>query len=129
MHKSKLLFAFDKRLDSDCLSQTKVKNLKMEEELKCPLCLDFFKPPFRMTPCGHTFCQECLTGMTAMPWLCPVCRTEQQHRPEELARNFVLERTFEIFINICTAHDLPKNLRKLIFQIVLIQYNIHLKVN
>ena len=36
---------------------------KMEEELKCPVCLDFFKSPVRMTPCGHNYCQECLTGI------------------------------------------------------------------
>ena len=36
---------------------------KMEEELKCPVCLDFFKSPVRMTPCGHNYCEECLTGI------------------------------------------------------------------
>ena len=36
---------------------------KMEEELKCPVCLDFFKSPVRITSCGHNYCQECLTGI------------------------------------------------------------------
>ena len=88
----------------------------MEEEFKCPLCLDLFKKPIRMTPCGHTFCHECLTRMGAIPWNCPECRNEIQQRPENLARNFVLERTVEKFIasrkNICTTHNLPKELRK-----------------
>ena len=39
------------------------RNSKMEEELKCPVCLDFFKSPVRMTPCGHNYCQECLAGI------------------------------------------------------------------
>ena len=88
----------------------------MEEQFKCPLCLDFFKSPFRVTSCGHTFCQECLTEMTDIPWLCPVCRTEQRQRPEELARNFGLETAFDAFTtsrkNICATHDMPKKLRK-----------------
>ena len=102
-------------------SDTRNKNLKkMEEELKCPLCLDFFTSPVRMTNCGHNYCQECLTEMMETPWLCPECRTEQQQRPEQLARNFFLERTAENFIasrkNICGAHNLLKKLRKYIYK-------------
>ena len=89
---------------------------KMEEELKCSVCLDFFKSPVRITSCGHNYCQECLTGIGPIPWLCPECRTEQEQSPEQLIRNFFLERTVENFIEsrkkICVVHDLPKKLRK-----------------
>ena len=88
----------------------------MEEELKCPLCLDFFTPPVRITTCGHNYCQECLTMFTAIPWRCPVDQNEQKQSPDQLARNFFLERTLENFIksrrNICGVHDMPKKLRK-----------------
>ena len=88
----------------------------MEEELKCPLCLDFFKSPVRITPCGHSYCQNCLKIMTTVPWPCPECRTEQQQLPEQLARNFFLEKIVENFIasrkNICATHEVPKKLRK-----------------
>ena len=92
-----------------------------EEDLHCALCLDFFKAPVRMTECGHNFCQQCLTGMTETPWMCPECRTEQQQRPEQLARNYFLEKTVEKFIasreNICATHNLQKRLRKFILMI------------
>ena len=89
---------------------------KMEEELKCPLCLDFFTPPVRITNCGHNYCQQCLEMITATPWRCPVDQTEQQQRPEHLTRNFFLERSLENFIesrqNICGTHNLQKRLCK-----------------
>ena len=94
---------------------------KMEEELKCPVCLDFFTPPVRMTNCGHNYCHQCLTMFTATPWHCPECRTEQAERPEHLARNFFLERSLENFTesrrNICATHNLPKRLRKYFFDV------------
>ena len=88
----------------------------MEEELKCPLCLDFFTPPVRITTCGHNYCQECLRMFTQIPWRCPVDQIEQHQRLENLARNFFLERSLENFMesrrNICATHNLPKRLRK-----------------
>ena len=90
-----------------------------EEDLKCALCLDFFTAPVRITSCGHNYCQECLTGMTAPPWLCPECRTEQRQRPEQLTRSFILERIVGNYIasrkNICDAHNLQKKLRKFFY--------------
>ena len=89
---------------------------KMEEELKCSVCLDFFKSPVRITSCGHNYCQECLTGLEPIPWLCPECRTEQEQSPEQLIRNLFLERSVENFVEsrkkICVVHDLPKKLCK-----------------
>ena len=88
----------------------------MEEELKCPLCLDCFTPPVRITNCGHNYCQGCLTMMRETPWMCPVCQIPQQQSPEQLTRNFFLERTLENFLesrkNICVIHDLAKKLCK-----------------
>ena len=87
-----------------------------EEDHQCALCLDFFTGPVRMTNCGHNFCQQCLIGMAETPWMCPECRTEQHQQPEQLARNFYLEKMVEKFIesrkNICSAHNLQKKLRK-----------------
>lgn len=51
------------------------------DELCCALCLDSWKNPVELQPCGHIFCQECIGA----PRVCPVCRapvncTKQPHR-------------------------------------------------
>ena len=36
--------------------------LKLEEHLKCPVCLDLYTNP-KILPCHHSLCQECLEGL------------------------------------------------------------------
>ena len=55
--------------------------LELEEQLKCPVCLDTYTNP-KILPCHHSFCQECLEGLPQemkvrgdtyyLP--CPTCR-------------------------------------------------------
>ncbi|TPP44940.1 EF-hand domain pair family protein [Leishmania donovani] len=40
------------------------------EELTCAVCLDSWKDPVELMPCGHIFCKACATGLKE----CPVCR-------------------------------------------------------
>ncbi|XP_059729740.1 E3 ubiquitin-protein ligase TRIM7-like isoform X2 [Haemorhous mexicanus] len=45
-------------------------------EATCPLCLDLFEQPV-LTPCGHSFCGQCLAGVLGDPPRrspCPQCR-------------------------------------------------------
>lgn len=48
----------------------------LEESFKCPICLDVYLKPTRVT-CGHVFCEPCLQPYlpSASP-KCPLCRTE-----------------------------------------------------
>ena len=86
------------------------------EDLTCSVCLEIFSPPVRITRCGHSFCTQCLTSMTATLWPCPECRVEQNQAPEDLTRNYFLERTILKFMDsrdkICMTHGLKKKLRK-----------------
>ncbi|KAG5478031.1 hypothetical protein LSCM4_05429 [Leishmania orientalis] len=40
------------------------------EELTCAVCLDSWKDPIELAPCGHIFCKACAEGLKE----CPVCR-------------------------------------------------------
>ncbi|CAH3154874.1 unnamed protein product [Pocillopora meandrina] len=59
----------------------------LEEELKCPVCLDEFEDPKNLC-CSHTFCKRCLSPMVEHNLLrsflrCPTCRRETEiHLPE-----------------------------------------------
>ena len=50
--------------------------ISLEEEVKCPLCLDIFTKP-KMLPCQHVFCEQCLQATIARGAVeslqCPVC--------------------------------------------------------
>lgn len=49
---------------------------KLDELLKCPVCLDVFREP-RTLCCLHTFCTECLEGCMRLlrrDIECPVCK-------------------------------------------------------
>ena len=50
---------------------------------QCAVCLDFIERPAR-TPCGHWFCDECISRCLERSSACPLCRGEV--RRDKLAR-------------------------------------------
>ena len=73
--------------------------------------------------CGHNFCQNCLLTIIneENEWLCPICRSEQSKRPDELMRNRLVERAVESFnaslsqneaTSLCSDHNLAFSLCK-----------------
>ena len=87
-----------------------------EEDFKCSVCLEFLTVPVKITRCGHSFCGQCLAGMTEVTWPCPECRTVQNRTPDELPRNYGLESIVEKFKSsrkaICATHDLKQKVCK-----------------
>lgn len=79
-------------------------DLVMEEHsLTCTICLDRFKCPVTI-PCGHTFCQECISkhwdqmergGSQNTLFNCPVCKKTFSPRPT-LNRNVSLSVLSEV---------------------------------
>eukprot|EP01130_Rhizamoeba_saxonica_P003574 TRINITY_DN1497_c0_g1_i1.p1 TRINITY_DN1497_c0_g1~~TRINITY_DN1497_c0_g1_i1.p1 ORF type:complete len:299 (-),score=59.89 TRINITY_DN1497_c0_g1_i1:199-1095(-) len=43
------------------------------DEFDCPICVNLLLEPVT-TPCGHTFCRECLTRSLYHSNVCPLCR-------------------------------------------------------
>jgi len=44
-------------------------------DFECPLCFRLFCKPIS-TPCGHTYCQNCLMAALRYSLMCPLCRCE-----------------------------------------------------
>lgn len=62
----------------------------MENNTKCSLCLEVFLQPVT-TPCGHTFCRECLSKNYSYSRTCPLCRAPILSDPIEFGINTILE--------------------------------------
>nr|XP_040043531.1 E3 ubiquitin-protein ligase TRIM21-like isoform X1 [Gasterosteus aculeatus aculeatus] len=77
-----------------------------EDQFTCSICLDVFDNPIS-TPCGHSFCQDCITsywdgeGGTKV-YQCPLCK-ESFHKRPELHINRTLKEITEQFKQLSTA--------------------------
>ncbi|XP_029962962.1 E3 ubiquitin-protein ligase TRIM39-like isoform X2 [Salarias fasciatus] len=58
-------------------------NLRSEDQFLCSICLEVFTDPVS-TPCGHNFCNECITQHwnTKVICDCPLCKKQFRTRPE-----------------------------------------------
>ncbi|XP_029962964.1 E3 ubiquitin/ISG15 ligase TRIM25-like isoform X2 [Salarias fasciatus] len=58
-------------------------NLRSEDQFLCSICLEVFTDPVS-TPCGHNFCNKCITQHwnTKVICDCPLCNKQFRRRPE-----------------------------------------------
>ncbi|KAF7199226.1 E3 ubiquitin-protein ligase TRIM39 [Nothobranchius furzeri] len=73
-------------------------SLVSDETLCCPICLDVFTKPVSI-PCGHTFCNDCITRHWATGEVlfdCPLCK-EQFHSKPMLRVNIFIAEVAEKF--------------------------------
>lgn len=71
----------------------------LRPEMDCPICHLLLYRPWT-TPCGHTFCQHCITRSAAINTLCPSCRTPMltQHlSPQNRSLNYFITRVTKYF--------------------------------
>ncbi|XP_053158941.1 zinc finger protein RFP-like [Hemicordylus capensis] len=68
----------------------------LQDEVSCPVCLDYFQTPVMIIDCGHNFCRDCITrcrkGQTSSKSSCPHCRKPfswQNLRPNRHLANIV----------------------------------------
>ncbi|XP_060730837.1 E3 ubiquitin-protein ligase TRIM21-like [Tachysurus vachellii] len=72
-------------------------SLLSEDQLLCSICLDVFTDPVT-TPCGHNFCNSCLTQCwyKSQHCHCPLCKEKFTKRPE-LKINITLREVADHF--------------------------------
>ena len=78
---------------------------KLDELLKCPVCLDIFREP-RTLCCLHTFCTECLEGCRRLlrrDIECPVCKRVSSLPPagvRGLPTDYRIEQIRDFFVDM-----------------------------
>uniref|UniRef100_A0A8D0BCH7 RING-type E3 ubiquitin transferase n=1 Tax=Salvator merianae TaxID=96440 RepID=A0A8D0BCH7_SALMN len=77
----------------------------MHQDLSCPVCLKLFQSPVT-TECGHTFCQNCLSGVPkeedGKATACPTCQALT--KVEQLRVNQQMESLVECFRQVPRDH-------------------------
>ncbi|MEQ2167162.1 E3 ubiquitin-protein ligase LNX [Goodea atripinnis] len=84
---------------------------EVDDDLICHICLQPLIRPLD-TPCGHTYCQECLTNFLLESDFCPVCRTplmlQSCRKPSLLVHKLLDKLTVACPFNEFCMETLPR---------------------
>ncbi|KAK7020284.1 hypothetical protein VNI00_017736 [Paramarasmius palmivorus] len=83
------------RLQAEIQGLAEVRALKegLCEAIMCPICLEDMKDP-KLLPCGHSFCEQCVTQWTNMKKECPQCA--QAVTADTLPVNYALRNVVDV---------------------------------
>ncbi|KAJ2712155.1 E3 ubiquitin-protein ligase rad18, partial [Coemansia sp. D1744] len=65
---------------------------QLDQQLRCPICKEYFTTAMVATSCGHTFCSLCVRRCLNQETICPSCRaplTESELHPNRLVDNLL----------------------------------------
>ena len=76
------------------------------EDLTCPICLDFPVNPPVTTPCGHVFCRDCLDDALTYKQCCPLDRRAvTRDQVKEVDKDGFIWKTWSDIEVRCGGHE------------------------
>ena len=96
----------------------KINKEKLLKLLKCPLCKGFYRTPYTINECMHTFCRSCIYkyfGSSIQRETCPVCKTKIGGRPMD---SLIFDNYLDSLLNILFPQfeELDKENIKLLYK-------------
>ena len=99
-------------------SSVRVNKQALLNLLKCPLCKGYYRTPYTINECMHTFCRSCIFkyfGYSNQREQCPVCNTKIGGRPMD---SLIFDNYLDSLLNILFPkfEELDKNNRNLLYK-------------
>ena len=96
----------------------KLDKSKLLKLLKCPLCEGFYRTPYTINECMHTFCRSCIFkyfSSSIQRETCPICKTKIGGRPMD---SLIFDNYLDSLLNILFPQfeELDKNNIKLLYK-------------
>ena len=103
---------------SNQYSAIKLDKPKLLKLLKCPLCEGFYRTPYTINECMHTFCRSCIFkyfSSSIQRETCPVCKTKIGGRPMD---SLIFDNYLDSLLNILFPkfEEVDKNNIKLLYK-------------
>jgi len=81
---------------SSVATETKSQDLEklkqsVQNELECPICMEYLYPCLTLLPCMHNFCNTCVDDISKKGKECPQCRQEFTETKKNLMLNNLIE--------------------------------------